>query len=321
MSNNLISIILPTYNGEKYLPQLMESLIHQTYTNLEIVVVDDCSIDNTVPIVERYASFDERIKLAINEQNLGININFERGIGKANGVYIFLCDQDDCWEINKVELMVKCLDNDYDLVFCDLRVIDGNNKVISPSFHKLIGTSKVNANNMGGYLLLRNITNGCSTAFRKEILNDILPFPDYMIYDWWIMLITAQKYKMTRIIEPLMSYRIHDNNAIGFSTISKSRQVIIKELQDSINRLNKLQEILNTNITHSAEITSRYYRCRMRFLNNEVDFIEYLAESMKYLTKFPAWYKNIVKNIIDDCFPAASRLLMYGWKRVNMKTL
>lgn len=315
----IISIILPTYNGQKYLPQLLESLLNQTYRNYEILVIDDFSTDDTVKILEQYASSDDRIKLMKNEFNLGINANFEKGINQAKGTYIFLCDQDDIWEGDKVQRMASFLENGFDLVYCDLRVIDANNQLISSSFHKLIGTLNINTNNLSRYLLFRNVTNGCSTAFKREIRDEVLPFPDFMIYDWWLLLKTAQRYKVGRIKEPLMSYRIHDNNAVGFSVSEKNRPTFIRELNGAIGRLHDLQPFLDVKLIPSYEKTLSYYRSRLNYFNHELSSITYFYQSLSYLVLFPGWYKNIIKNFVDDCFPWIAKLLMARWQKVNMR--
>src|SRR5574344_2136916 len=98
----MISLALPTYNGEKYLREQLDSIFNQTMVPEEIVVVDDRSTDSTIQILEEYKQ-KYGLKYYINEQNLGYNKNFEKAITLCQGDYIALCDQDDVWLPEKIE--------------------------------------------------------------------------------------------------------------------------------------------------------------------------------------------------------------------------
>ena len=100
-----ISVIIPVYGVEKYIRQCLESIINQTYKNLEIIVVNDGTKDNSMKIVEEYLS-DERIKI-INKQNGGLSSARNRGMEEATGKYIFFVDSDDWIELNTIEILVK----------------------------------------------------------------------------------------------------------------------------------------------------------------------------------------------------------------------
>ena len=103
----LISVILPTYNGENEIADTLESVLNQTYTNLEIIIVDDCSTDKTVEIIKSYN--DSRIKLHINETNLGIGENTNKALSLATGEFIMMQDHDDISSPSRAELQLKCL--------------------------------------------------------------------------------------------------------------------------------------------------------------------------------------------------------------------
>src|ERR1700754_726282 len=112
----LVSIALCTYNGEKYISQQLDSILRQTHRNLEIIIVDDCSADNTFNIVKRYSILDSRIKCFRNEVNIGFNKNFEKAIKLATGDYIAISDQDDIWLPGKVELLLNNIGDNW-LIF------------------------------------------------------------------------------------------------------------------------------------------------------------------------------------------------------------
>ena len=113
INSPLISVILPTYNGEKYLAETLESVLNQTYKNLEIIITDDCSTDRTVEIVKSYN--DERIKLYVNEKNLGIANNTNKALSLATGEFIMMQDHDDVSSPFRAEGMLKVLLENKDL--------------------------------------------------------------------------------------------------------------------------------------------------------------------------------------------------------------
>lgn len=92
-----ISVVMCTYNGDKYLEQQIDSILCQTYPIHELIIQDDCSTDRTVTIIEAYQKRDPRVKLYINEAPLGFNYNFSSAFAKAEGEYIASSDQDDIW--------------------------------------------------------------------------------------------------------------------------------------------------------------------------------------------------------------------------------
>ena len=102
-----ISVVMCTYNGDKYLEQQIDSILCQTYPIHELIIQDDCSTDRTVTIIEAYQKRDPRVKLYINEAPLGFNYNFSSAFAKAEGEYIASSDQDDIWRPDKIEILMN----------------------------------------------------------------------------------------------------------------------------------------------------------------------------------------------------------------------
>lgn len=107
-----LSIILPTYNIERYIEQTLNSILKQTYRNLEVIIIDDCSTDNTRSILKNYSKKDDRIKLFLNESNLGPGATRNSGIEKATGEYITFMDHDDWQNLDRYENMISILERD-----------------------------------------------------------------------------------------------------------------------------------------------------------------------------------------------------------------
>lgn len=112
----LISIVIPAYNAEKYISQTLDSVLAQTYTNYEVIVIDDCSRDSTADILSCYASKDSRIRVLKNEQNCGVSYTRNRAVSLANAKWIAFVDSDDIWDPEKLELQVKLLQKKPDAV-------------------------------------------------------------------------------------------------------------------------------------------------------------------------------------------------------------
>ena len=103
----LVSVVLCTFNGEKYLRPQLDSILSQSWTNLEVIISDDASTDGTVSIIKEYGRKDPRIRVFVNEVNSGYNKNFEKAFSHASSEHIAISDQDDIWESNKIECIMK----------------------------------------------------------------------------------------------------------------------------------------------------------------------------------------------------------------------
>ncbi|EAL2829966.1 glycosyltransferase family 2 protein [Campylobacter lari] len=126
-----ISIILPTYNVEKYIARALESCINQSFKDIEIIVVDDCGSDKSIDIAKEYASKDNRIKIIHNEENLKLLRARYEGVKAATSPYIMFLDPDDFLELNACKECIKILDKDnkVDLIFFDAFVLNNNSKI------------------------------------------------------------------------------------------------------------------------------------------------------------------------------------------------
>ena len=226
MNNETIDILLPTYNGEKYLKEQLDSILNQTYKNIRLIISDDCSKDTTPQILEEYKNKDSRIEVYFQKENMGVVKGIEFLLKKVGSNYYMLADQDDVWLPIKVEKSIETLKNENaDLVFGDLEVVDENLKTIYPSFgdfmllnkkiHKYIKSYKMN--------YLYNCVTGCTILSKKEFIEKILPIPKtskYLIHDHWISLITSLNGKLVYMPEKYIKYRQHGNNQIGTEKIS-----------------------------------------------------------------------------------------------------
>lgn len=215
-----IDILLATYNGEKYIREQIESILNQSYSNIKLIISDDCSKDNTAAILREYENKDSRVKVFVQEKNLGVVENFEFLLKQVTSDYYMLSDQDDIWLPEKVEKSYKKLiTDDADLVFCDSEIVDKNLNVIFPSFWKYLKVDKkIKKYNDYRLVYLENCANGCSMISRSKFISKMLPLPKkskFVIHDYWIILYVALHGKISYLDEKLMRYRQHGDNEVG----------------------------------------------------------------------------------------------------------
>lgn len=203
--DDLVSIILPVYNGERFLKKSIESVINQTYKNWELLILDDCSVDSTAVISQEYCKKDERILYYLNDYNLKLPGNLNKGFALAKGDYLTWTSDDNMYRSNALERMIKHLKMNpaIDLVYASYQVIDENDE---PGMICL-------ADNRGKeHILGSNVVGACFLYTRKayELVGnyreDLLLVEDF---DYWQRMIA--QVKAEAIDEVLYDYRWHSN--------------------------------------------------------------------------------------------------------------
>jgi len=220
-----IDILLATYNGEKYLKEQIESILNQTYSNFRLVISDDKSTDNTLAILEEYEKKDDRIIVYKQEKNLGYIKNFEFLLTKVENEIYMLSDQDDYWKPEKVgKTYLKLKQENADLVFTDLEVVDQELQTIETSFNNyMLLSRKINKFKDYRMQYLYNCITGCTLMSKKKYIKDALPLPTsskHMLHDYWIGIVVALKGKIAYLPEQTIKYRQHGNNQIGTDKLS-----------------------------------------------------------------------------------------------------
>lgn len=233
----MISVVVTTYNGEKYILKQLNSIANQTLCADEVIILDDKSTDSTQAIVNDFlASVDRRKtnwRFIQNENNLGYSLNFYKGIKEATGGLIFLCDQDDIWHPTKLEKMSEAMKtSDATLISCRYDLIDGDgekieNAKIRYNDHNNDGSlTPLCAKEMVGCSMLR----GCSICFKAEIkpyLAD-LDLSHLLSHDWLISIISALTGKVYWLNLALFDYRLHDKNTSLSINRKKSDKLDLK---------------------------------------------------------------------------------------------
>lgn len=212
--NPAVSVCMATFNGSKYLFVQLSSILDQLDPQDELVIVDDASTDETVLLIRGLN--DPRIKLHLNDSNLGVVRTFEKALLLARGELVFLSDQDDRWESNKVEVVRNFFAKEnVDLLLHDARI---EGEMVSESLFQVCNTSKGVLKN-----IVSNTYTGCCMAFKRQILEDILPIPVRrgIFHDAWIGIMTGcMGFNVSLLPLPLMIYRRHAQNVSTMKTRS-----------------------------------------------------------------------------------------------------
>ena len=220
----MISILMASYNGERYIAGQIESLLDQTEQGFKLFIQDDKSTDKTYKIIKEYAE-KKPAKIFVKQNSAnsgGSQHNFMKMMIEHKDDYVMLCDQDDIWLSDKIEVtlkMMRDMESEYGaqtplLVHTDLKVVDKRLGTISPSYRTAMNADyekKRLANQV-----IQNTLTGCTVMYNRALAELINDTPPYMVmHDWWLMLIASAFGKIGSVYEQTILYRQHDKNDIG----------------------------------------------------------------------------------------------------------
>ena len=232
----LLSVAMATYNGAKYLSEQLDSILAQTLAPDEIVIVDDCSTDDTWDLLSAYAQRYTQIKLCRNEINLGVIKTFEYALTLCTGEFIALADQDDYWLPNKLEILLNNIGRNW-LIHSDAYIVDEQLNIIDESYSQV----KPRHDNSLAMYLMRNDVTGCTVLLRRDLLKVALPFPvNVVMHDHYLALCAKFFDKLTYLNRPLIKYRQHSQNVVG-SGNPQSYSAMINNYKKYILFLDSLQ--------------------------------------------------------------------------------
>lgn len=233
MLNKLkLSIVMAVYNGEKYILKQLDSIRNQSRVADEVIIIDDCSKDSTPELVEKYI-LNHKLKnwqFYRKTENRGYKRTFYNALSKATGDYVFLCDQDDVWHLDKIEIMEKLLLEHPQIKTLNTAVtyIDSNDNEIPINNKLFFSNNNLVKFYVGKYqikkvplneIFVRNITTGCAMCASKDIVDSFLKAYDFGLpHDWFMNILASLKNNGVYYYNTaLINYRLHDNNTIGIS--------------------------------------------------------------------------------------------------------
>lgn len=288
--NDIVSVIIPIYNSEKNIKKCLESIINQTYTNLEIILIDDGSTDNSIEVCQEYK--DDRIKV-YKEKNSGPSTARNLGLKQCNGNYIVFVDSDDYIEKNMIEIMLKKIkSDDYDICICGYYLVSNslkkkititinNNK----NFKEIVFDYK---NNVYGYLWNKMFKkNSIEKKFREDI----------SIREDELFLLDNSNYikKFTFVKEPLYNYISNESSLINSCILSDKK----------ISELDALIYIVNANVNRT---TNNIKKCM--FIHKYIYFlgIANKEQRRKIINKYKKTYLKYYKEILKSEMPLKTKI-------------
>ena len=244
-----VSIILPVYNGEKRVSRAIDSILNQTYSNFELIVVNDCSTDNTKAVLEEYVERDSRIKVIDNIENLKLPNSLNRGFEEAKGDYFTWTSDDNVYKPQAISKMVDYLDNhsSIDMVYCDFDVVnlDGTYRATTKLFDP-------------DELRFQNVVGACF-LYRKELAEIVGKYDSELFlaedYEYWIR--AYLNGELYHISEVLYEYGWHDESL----TVKRERQVYHKTFEAKDKHFDELLARCT-----SQELRNKFYWSMLRLL-------------------------------------------------------
>jgi len=307
INNELISICIPVYNGEKYIEETLNSIINQTYQNIEIIVSDNASTDNTYSIVKQFMDKDSRVKYYRNETNLGYSGNLNKLIDLANSEYIAIYHADDIYANNIIEKEVDFLNENSELAGCFTlgKMIDSSGTPIKNKFiyneTNLIDDLIIDLS----FFIKRMYESGnvfiCPTSMiKKRVYQELNGYSMDVKFiedqDMWTRIL--EKYKLGIVAKELISYRVHDSQGSSYYSASQRKELAVdlKYLEDYLNAnehfKSKYDKILN------ERIALDYIKLAKYSLHSH-DYTSYkknILESRKYFRNLKNTNKRLIQN-------------------------
>lgn len=235
-----VRILLATYNGEKYISEMIDSILAQDYQDWQLVLSDDQSKDGTASILEDYA---EKYPDRISHYRSGLHFgnaqdHFLHLLNQfRDAPYLMFCDQDDVWHQNKVSGTLKKMKEIEEagvpaVVHTDLRVVDGQLRELAPSFLAYSGLAGERMQLK--HLLVQNVVTGCTMMINRalaELAIAHMPKGKILMHDWWLAMIGAAMGKTGFWNRATIDYRQHGNNTVGAKD-TKSISYIMKKIRN-----------------------------------------------------------------------------------------
>ncbi|RTY83277.1 glycosyltransferase [Flavobacterium sp. ZB4P23] len=334
MKINLISIVLPVYNGEKYLASSIESCLNQTYQNIELIIVNDCSTDGTSGIINRFAEKDKRVRIINNTINIKLPASLNVGHVVAKGDFITWTSDDNYYEANAIEELLKSLlEKQVDIVYSDVLLID----------YEAIKVREVNFLNFEN-IIFGNFVGSCF-LYKKEVFERNNGYNEELFliedYDFWLRAIIHSKY--SHLNKTLYNYRKHENSLTNQIYINDEKEKIflqnIKKMYDNfcflimdrqntilsefctnvmthqkiefnwiikndlVLKMFKKQLLLNNNFINKILLERVFLNKTIQIMINQKDSQIYLIKSLYIIKKYLFFLdKNSIKTLIKYSF-------------------
>jgi len=211
-----VSVIMPCFNAGRFVADSVNAVLAQSLDDLELIVVDDASTDNSVELLSELAGKDTRVKLILHERNLGASRSRNDGLQLANGPYIAFCDADDIWKPEKLHIQITALQANplYDITYCDSEIIDEIGSPTGCLFSDRFPVPRNPSGNLFTELCKRNFINMQTVLMRSNGAASRMLFDENIkwVEDWWLWITLSRKSLYLYDPRALALYRVHSQS-------------------------------------------------------------------------------------------------------------
>ncbi len=275
----LVSVVVPCYNHEKYVKETIESIINQTYKNIELIVIDDGSKDGSVQVIQEMA--DKYGFTFIHRPNKGLSATLNEGIKLSKGKYFSAIASDDILMLEKIEKQVEFMESNPEYGMCYGKIVYFEDSIKN--------TSEYSNSNKQGWVFDDLLNYGCfipapSTFMRKEVFETVGEYDENLwIEDWDMWLRISQKYQVGYIDEYLAYYRKHDTNISSQSLkMYKAEKQILEKYKDYENFDNVIK---NKKIVWFSLLSRKYKKEAMKYFMHSIKYLFVDIRVLKALIK------------------------------------
>lgn len=301
---DLISVIVPIYNRDKYLHETILSVINQTYKNLEIILIDDGSSDNVLRIMKHYEKLDKRIKV-ITQKNVGTCLTMKNALAFSSGKYIARCDSDDINELDRYEKQLKFLkENNFDMVGCYIKCFgtgsEGQKRYLEQCVNKPMRTYEEQKNR----ILLGQPITGSTMFCKSDVLKELVPFEKdcSIIEDFYLSVMIHKAGKRISILEEeKLNYRVHNENL----SLSGDKRLLEKHTEVAFTQLFKdiINESRRVIIFRKSDEKEGILRILLKFFSDKINKFKIITESE---------VQEFVMNNMNEIVPSEGNVIFYG---------
>jgi len=317
----MISVVVATYNGEKYLLQMLQSIQAQTTKADEVIIADDASCDQTVVLAEEFIrvnALSDYWRVIRRNKNLGLQTNFLYAIAETKGDLVFLADQDDVWLEKKITVMSREMAEHRELwmLACRYDLIDGEGKAYNGK--KRVSHIDYSSKSRLAYLskselIISSFIRGCSMCIRGEIrryIDQNFDSGSLLGHDWYLSLLATIHGKAAFLNQKLMHYRIHDSNVSVKNkpfNIKDNRMLRVKELYEVVCIIKAVLESDSKSVEQS-EAFAVFLKQRLQFFEKAT-----IGRTLKLLGKIR--YYRIYRHSRKGSWETYIADVIYAWKR------
>jgi glycosyltransferase involved in cell wall biosynthesis len=268
------SVIMPCYNAEKFVQHSVESILRQSFADLELLVVDDASKDKSVDVLRELAARDARVKLFVHDKNRGVSRSRNDGLRAAQGNYVAFCDADDVWKPEKLKLQIELLSSNpaYDVAYCDSQIIDENGTLTGRLFSGQFPPPRNASGDLYEELSARNFINMQTVCLRRNAMGQEIFFDESIkwVEDWWQWIRLSRKHRFLYDGRSLAQYRVHQQST-GFT---QKRGI----------RINRWK-VCRRNLRAHADMPLRLQALLWYYMGRELSFLGLRRLARKFLWK------------------------------------